>query len=214
MSLTEKGFVFELETHTYRLDGRILPSVTTIIRHFVPAYPVDPWYMTRGSTIHKAIQKQLQVGIDWPTWERQLKEALIEEDACKILGRTKAALKFIGDQYIIVSEIEKSVYSEIGQFAGTIDLVAYRGKDGVSTPNVVVDWKGTWTPESALQLAAYRLAARLPKAGGCVVELHDNGIPRQVWYKPKELDKAERIFTSMVNVYGWLKQHKHIKEEP
>ena len=48
--------IFEPIAHTYTLAGKIMPSVTQIINAVIPrTFDPDPWYMQRGTMVHRAV---------------------------------------------------------------------------------------------------------------------------------------------------------------
>lgn len=98
----------------------------------------------RGKAVHKAIEDYLLHGVVWdpkdfpPIQAYQLKSWLVWWERSGL----------------VASQVEFVVYSQIGEWAGTVDLVV---KDGAGWR--IYDWKtGSLKPEHAWQQAAYAFA--------------------------------------------------------
>jgi len=178
--------VIEVDTHAhqYRIEGRIVPSVTKILEavglidySHIPSSSRQ-MALERGHLVHEAIALDLAGDLD---------EASAEEIG--ILGYVQAARDARAALGILVPHaVEERVYHPSLDYAGTLDLRA---------GNILIDWKTTsaqyWV---RFQLAAY--AACLTAAGDgrwagagvrrICVELHD--------------DATYRIYE--IPVAGWL----------
>jgi len=98
----------------------------------------------RGKAVHKAIEDYLLHGVVWdpthftPVQAYQLKSWLVWWERSGL----------------VASQVEFVVYSQIGEYAGTVDLIV---KDGDGWR--IYDWKtGSLQPQHAWQLAAYAFA--------------------------------------------------------
>src|SRR4051812_37520347 len=58
---------FDAESHTYRLNGRVIPSVTTIINAILPGWQADEYYLQRGRAIHWGCALLDKNDLDWAT---------------------------------------------------------------------------------------------------------------------------------------------------
>lgn len=159
MSLT-----FDAATHTYLLDGKPIPSVTRLIAD--PSFVCDPWYLERGTAVHKAIELLVQGDLD---------EGALDPRLLPYLEGFKAFMADVKPQ-IIASE--RRVFSRRYWYAGTVDLVVH-----VGTQEWVVDVKtGSVPPWADMQLEAYRQAIfemDCTKPNGCRTLL----LPGQGAYK-------------------------------
>lgn len=121
-SSIEKHFenlVFEERTHTYKLNGVALPSVTTIMKPLS-----DNKYSTvradvlenaanKGSIVHHAIENYLKFGI----------EDISEDYKPYFL----AFLEFLTDNQPTILATETKVYHKYLRYSGTVDLICEIG---------------------------------------------------------------------------------------
>jgi hypothetical protein len=150
---------FDEETHTYRIDGRIIPGVSDILSAASighsdttdSGYEVDADVMDyardRGSDVHLACQLLDEGDLDW--------ESLDEEIEPYVVGyeQWKEETGFVPDM------IEQILYNEADDYCGTMDRAGWIGDE-----RVVVDIKtGSLKPWHRIQAAAY--AACLPTRG-------------------------------------------------
>jgi len=189
------ALTFAAETHEYRINGRLVPSVTQVLEAVgLIDYSHIPWQtrqmaLERGRAVHEAIALDLAGDLD-------------EESAGEIgiLGYVRAARAARAALGILVPHaVEERVYHPRLDYAGTLDLRA---------GNILVDWKMNsaeyWV---RFQLAAY--AACLASAGNdsaihwggalvrrICVELHEDGsyrlleIPADSWLDDFETFRA------------------------
>lgn len=105
---------FEEDGHIYRLAGREIPSVTTIIREIYGDL-VWPWRsefaLERGRRVHQAVHYYLLGDLD----VKSLSEY--------IAGYVAAAIRFLTDTGFEVQRTEHRMYSAVYDVAGTLDLV-------------------------------------------------------------------------------------------
>lgn len=133
--MTNQTLTFDQETHTYRVDGEIIPSVTQLTSIFGPPLPEDgdDFELTmeaaadRGVTLHAYIQHRLG---GWNASELELPSAYEPyADAVEL---------FLAEHRLDPMLVETSLWGEdCGvRFAGTPDLVGdFDGKLSV------LDWK-------------------------------------------------------------------------
>lgn len=156
-------------THTYRIDGRVVPSVTRVLRDVLPpswqsSGEEAAWYMQRGRAVHAAaalIARDRQFDAD-PA----------------IVGYVAAIRAWWTIARPAPIAIEEPVYSRTHQYAGTPDLVA-----AIQGRRCVIDYKsGSADYTARLQVAAYAMAMPMPSATrprlGLIVELREDGTYR------------------------------------
>jgi hypothetical protein len=193
--MTRDGLSFTPETHEYRINGRLVPSVTQILEAVgLIDYSHIPWptrqmALERGRAVHEAIALDLAGDLDEES-----------ADEIGILGYVLAARDARGALGVLVPQaVEERVYHPKLDYAGTLDL---------RSGNILVDWKTNhaeyWV---RFQLAAY--AACLASAGkesaihwgGALVrricvELHEDGtyrlleMPVESWLEDFETFRA------------------------
>ena len=155
-TMTRKGV-----THT-------LPSVTTIIRDVLPTWtPNEPWYMQRGTEVHKAAEiiASGQTPVVDPA----------------IQGHVDGIIKFYDDFGVIPVAAEHQVYHPRYAYAGTYDLCALCDGHGLC----MIDFKSSGDARAtALQLAGYTLDGLVgapsdkPISTGIMVTLPGDGTYR------------------------------------
>ena len=199
--MIEPELIFDEPSHTYTVthaDGRIvtLPSVTQIVRQFVPGWRVADWYLTRGKAVHRAVELHATGKLDWstvhPEIEPRVRAAIT---ACEQLGiKANSALT------------ESRQWSKQHQFAGTIDWLGYSAKHGT----LLVDWKSSVDPAANQpQMGAYAILYG-GNLSAVIVELRDDGTPKFYWMTAREVRTASHIFLHMRSVYGHLQEHGKI----
>ena len=190
------GNTFDPRTHTYRIDGRAVPSVTQIVRGCCGGHDADPWYMERGTMVHEAVALMLRDDLDWDSLDS------------RIFGRVRAIQSFLTDHPCAVVSVERQLFDEERMYAGTADAVL---KD--ANGPFIADWKGTIEPTAELQVAGYCAAFPEFIDRAVVVECRDDGTYRCAWgaRKPRtkqvfDLGRAERVFLACLSLHGWKKQ--------
>lgn len=178
---------FDEASHTYKLDGIPLPSVTTIIGKVIEKsyYGATEWHMQRGTAMHKCAE-MIAKGIEF------------EHDP-QIDGQVKALRSFFRDMKPKVYMTETMVSSRMYQYAGTLDLLAE-----IDGRKMIVDYKSTIDDDlCGIQCAAYGMTDELKAVGikhAIGVHIKDDGT-----YKittPYDLKKYGREFLAIRTVYA------------
>jgi hypothetical protein len=138
--------VFNEETHTYKLDGVIIPSVTQILNEsgLVNLDWIDADLLAEtadlGQKVHSTTELYDTQDLDFNKLHPTLKNYL------------DGWIKFKKDYDFIPMEIEMQLSHPVYRYAGRIDRVGFIGKD-----LTVVDIKsGTKQKVHALQTAGYK----------------------------------------------------------
>lgn len=155
---------FDEAGHTYRIDGRTVPSVTAVLRDLLPSWQASEWHLQRGRAVH-ACCAMIARGREF------------KHDP-QIEGQVKAARLWFAHTAPEILAVEHRMFSRRHQFAGTADLVAV-----VNDRPVLVDFKASLTPAVPYQLGAYSVLygedERQPAHRyGYGVELHEDGTYR------------------------------------
>ena len=136
---------FDADTHTYRLNGTVVPSVTQVIDEQLNDWtgvPLDALEAARvfGSHVHEACHLLVRGELDWASLDPALVPYL------------EGAQNFLDQSGITIIASELALASPTLRFAGTTDL---RGilRDSIST----LDWKSTSVMPRSVgpQTAAY-----------------------------------------------------------
>ncbi len=139
---------FDEATHTYKVNGIVLPSVTTVMKPLSQSFyqVVDENTLSkaadRGTSVHQAIENFLEYGI---------------EDVPPEHAPYFAAFKqFMADKNPIIIATEKRVYHKFLRYAGTVDLLCI-----IDGKVYLIDYKTTAVLSEMLvgvQLEAYERA--------------------------------------------------------
>lgn len=139
---------FDPESHTYRFDGRVVPSVTQILRPVgfdysaVPPATLD-YAAQRGTAVHSATEF--------------FDDGDLDEDSLdlEILPYVEAWRRFREESGFQVFRSEVRVYSQRHGFAGTFDCLGVLGRQ-----LAIVEKKTTAVlhPSTAIQVSAYMRA--------------------------------------------------------
>ena len=191
------GLAFDVENHVYTLDGRVLPSVTQIIRRVLGEhnYGATDWHMERGTAAHELYallargeelskydyDQRLQPQVDaWRDWAAREKP------------------QFMVPEWRLASV-------KLG-YAGTLDLVCRLG-GGVC----ILDYKATATKRDAIQLAAYlrllkECKTELSVKSLCSLQIDENGWRYGQYLEKSEMMKAEADWLHVLGVYRLLEK--------
>jgi hypothetical protein len=169
---------FEALTHTYRVDGEILQSVTQALKSAgVIDYSMIPQDVlqkaaARGTYVHKMIQM-------W--FDGELDLARVPEG---MMGYLDAARRFLDHTRFEPFRVECRHYHPVMRYAGTWDLDGLCDQKDLAT----VDWKtGMILPGHAIQLAAYNNLRPNPRvARRLAVKLNNDGSYRVHEYPSPE----------------------------
>jgi hypothetical protein len=186
----------EERTHTYRVDGVVLPSVTQVLEDvgIIDYSFLNPddraHYLQRGSAVHLATQLDDEGDLD---------EATVEPAIAPYLEAWRAFRLKSG---FTPSRIEHRDYSQEYAYAGTLD----RAGTFASKPATIyiLDIKtGTAPWWVRVQLAAYAAFFEGPrKFPRFAVELHDDGTFRVSEEFPgRDWQKDFAVFTAALEVY-------------
>ena len=180
-------------SHIYRLDGKIKPSVTQVLREngLVKVWKNDQWYAERGKNVHKAISLICSGKLDYNTIG-DVERPYID-----------AFLAFQRDEDYIPAYWEHKIYSPLYDIAGQFDSFGYSWKRGVM---VKIDWKTSadipkWV---ALQLAAYYELSQL-SGERWAVQLKPDGTYKITTFRDyQDFDRvrAEFIHYRNLQIYG------------
>lgn len=184
---------FDPIKHQYFIAGRVCPSVTQVIRAVLPdaTWSASQWHMDRGTAIH-ACAALIAQGKQF------------EHDPI-IAGQVAACRKFFAEMRLEVLEVEKPLYSQSYNFAGTPDLICM-----LNGKKCVIDFKSSVTDLVFVQLGGYAVLGNSIRYG-IGVELKDDGK-----YKATQIIKTDRYrneFLACLSVYNIRQRLGMIKKE-
>ena len=191
------------DAHVYRLDGVVVPGVTSILRDgllgpdFRGARPGDVERAgERGRAVHVGCALLAEgAEIDWSDLDDE------------VAGYLRGFLLFLAEKKPRVLAVERFVYSTRWRFAGQLDLECFL--DGERT---IVDLKSAASldPSTAPQCAGYRLARNEmtpmePARRIAGLRLAPNDYRLVDLYE--EQPNAEQAFLAALVVANWRKAH-------
>jgi hypothetical protein len=186
---------FNAEKHEYRMDGRLMPSVTTVLKGTgMIDYSMIPQNVLqaaahRGTAVHKALHYYD---------DGELDESTIDP---MILPYVEAGKRFYAESRFEVAHVEQRVVDKVHWYAGTLDRTGAFPDGSVA----VLDWKtGILVPGHGLQLAAYAACMDHPrKYRRIAVQLKDDGTYRIEEYPMKDFERDIRTFLSALSCWNW-----------
>lgn len=192
---------FDEETHTYRFEGRKVPSVTTVIAplsQYLTQIPRDVLEEKRllGKYVHQASELADIGDLDWDTLWGPARPYV------------EAWRQFVADTGFtaVVDGIEARLYHMKFRYAGTADRIGILGGQAA-----VLDLKTSETLEPAygVQLAAYQEAwnEANPKAKITMrkaVQLRPDGTYRVETYRGAD---DFSVFLSCLTLYHWKEKY-------
>lgn len=191
---------FDEPTHTYRLDGAVVPSVTGIlepIRRALGGYEdVIEYKRSIGKALDRSIELHERDDLDFATLDPA------------VLPFFEAWLKFKRESGFRVLLNQPSVWSRKLRFAGKPDVIGTRGE--TSNPDELIDCKCVWTidPVTAIQTAGYAMAAheslgiRIKKRAGLQL-LRDGTYKLYPYNDPLD----EQVFRACLVFNSWKALH-------
>jgi len=188
---------FDAVSHTYSIDGEIVPSVSQIIAQATSKQfdSVDPVILAnaarRGTEVHRTIEFYERAGISETDDEMQPYLTNYIEFKC--------------ESGLVVLEQEVVLYDKEAGFAGTLDMFV----EGKGNEIGIVDIK---TPKSmskrkwAIQLAGYKRLAEANGYGVCSVAfLHLTDERCKLFeIEPELLEEATRVFDGLLLAYKYV----------
>jgi hypothetical protein len=179
---TQQGLVFYEKSHRYRLDGKWVPGVTTLIKQGLPNEALKYWSartVAEWVADHPGLADQLwEFGGRGPMvallkevpWQRRdtaavrgtdvhaLAERLVHGEEVRVpdhlTGYVRSCVRFLDEWQPTPLVVERPLAHRVDWWAGKPDLFASLPDGRV----ILFDWKttasGIW-PETAFQLSAY-----------------------------------------------------------
>lgn len=187
------NFTFDEETHTYRLNGEIIPSVTQVLASLNDFSMIRPEVLQhaadRGTAVHRAV-------------ELFCADNLEEDSLCDEIKPYFAAFKqFYGEKQPKIISSEQLVCNTRKQYGGKMDLV-------IEMPDMwLVDIKCTAqvSKTAGIQLVAYRHAylemnpvvQHMPKRA--TLWLQKTGKYQFLVHPEEQADRDWELFKTLLN---------------
>ena len=188
------GLVFDEVLHKYYLDGKELPSVTTIIRRVLgDKGHGTQWHMDRGSAAHE-LYALLGAGEDLELYDYDQ----------RLTGNVAAWKDWHSRERVEVEAVEKQMCHVSAGYAGTVDaVVMIRGK------RWIIDYKASPSARDELQLAAYKELWELDNPEGKIHGVASLQITADGWkygakYERVGLLTARSKWNAVLAVYRML----------
>lgn len=190
---------FDIESHTYRYAGKIVPGVTRVLEPLQMLQGV-PWAVLEaardfGTNVHLACHLWNQGELDVATLDPFL------------IPYLKGWIAFVQETGFVVTASEQRLFNRSLQYAGTADVLGEWQRT-----SWVADIKSGIVPDTVgLQTAAYQQAADpRPRRRLCVQLLGDGDYKL---HEQRDLSDFHN-FISALNVYKFLQRRKpaHVDE--
>lgn len=180
---------FDPVEHLYRLDGRVVPGVTKVLRDegFIDAAWFTEYSRDRGTKAHRAIE----------LWDSEdLNEARLDPVLRPYLAAWK---RFKLEAGVSIEASEVRLASDTYGFAGTIDKVA-----SIGSTKAILDIKtGPVSSWVGLQLAAYHILVNEPARRRYAVQLNNDSSYRLHEFK----DRSDRpVFLAALAIHNWKRR--------
>jgi len=177
---------FDPTTHQYFINDRPVPSNTQVIRAILgdAMWDASEWHMQRGTAVHACAALIAQ-------------GKKFEHDPA-IDGQVRACRKWFADFRPEVLEVERQLYDERYQFAGTMDMRC-RMYFHPAWRDVIVDWKSALSEVAEIQVGGYGVMCP-PAKWGLIVALQDDG--KYKCGKMFKLDQRKNEFLALRSVYS------------
>lgn len=188
-------------THTYRVNGVVFPSVSTVLGMFADfsRVPKDVLEYKRkiGKATHKAIELYEATTLD------------VDSVDPTVMPYLESYIKFQTMKPFQVVAAEQIVYSKKHRIAGRLDFnVVFDGSPDIWQ----IDAKcvAQMAPETALQTSAYVACweemgrDKIKRRGGLQLQ-PDGSIAKLFPYK----DKSDfQVYLNALNLYRWINNHR------
>lgn len=194
------GLEFEEISHTYKLEGVVIPSVSRIMEILRKEYYGGISERTlekaanKGSIVHNGIENWIKYDIDDIPAEHR--------------GYFNGFLEWWDERKPTVIASELKVFHKLLRYGGTLDLLCY-----IDGKLVLIDYKSTWNLSEMLcrvQLQAYEEA--LASHGIRVDEKRILHLKRDGKWKDPVFEAKDgiawRVFGSLKSVYDYMKSYK------
>lgn len=190
---------FDPKKHQYSVSGRVLPSVTQILKAAgLIDYSMIPQDVLRaaawrGTAVHQALQF-----MD----DGELDESSVPPE---LAGYIEAARRFYAESGFEVAHNEFRDYHRTYLYAGTMDRTGTFPDGSLA----IVDWKtGLVMPGHGLQLVAYANLLSRPRAYRRIaLKLNDDGTYRVHEYPPQNFERDWAVFLSGLACFNWALQY-------
>ncbi len=187
------GLTFDAEKHEYRIDGKIVPSVTQVLSS--AGLIDDTWFnesaCTRGTYVAQATQFYDEDTLDYDALDEGLKPYVMAWE------------RFLNENNAEIEAVEQRVCRHHGTYAGTLDrIIIMRGWRWVL--DIKTGSKAAW---HGLQTAGYADCLEGLFRRACII-LRDDAT-----YKFYEHEDAQdfHFFRSALSLYQWKSEKGLLK---
>lgn len=184
---------FDSATHTYRIDGEVVPSVTQVLKE--AGFIDTRWYTEAGRARGEYIHLITELSDRGILLERQVDE--------EYRGYLAAWRKFLRDTGAKVVENECRVWNTVLKYAGTMDrLVIWNKCDWIG--DIKGGGVGKW---ECIQTAAYAGARdpRRPPPKRFAIRLKPNG--SYSLREHKDFQRDFGVFRCALGAANWKREH-------
>lgn len=189
-----RGLTFDEPSHTYRVDGRVWPSVTQALDRYAGLEHVHPEVLRRaaefGTHVHAACHLFNEERLDWAALDPAL------------VGHVQGWERFLQDTGAVVLSSECRVVSRRHGFAGTLDArVAWGRSNRLIDIKTATSLPRTTGPQTAAYAEAWQEMTRERLRDRYCVQLLGEG--RYQLHRLNDPRDWERFKAALV-VHNWL----------
>lgn len=187
---------FDESSHTYTLNGKTLPSVTSILSLVSDYEGIPAEVLARKATLGHQVHAACQLEA-----ERDLDESWLCEYLPEVVPYLAGFRKFVADKAPKFLAIEQRLHHAQLHYAGTLDLhLEMAGATWLIDIKTTVEIK----PVAGLQTAAYNAMLPTPAKHRGVLQLKADSN-----YKLREFSSPTDwpTFVSLLNVHNWKAQN-------
>lgn len=196
--INDPRLTFDATAHRYMLEGRELPSVTTILKSAGVADFSAPWFtdavLERGRYVHEAIALDAEGALDDETLDPQLVPYVAGWRA------------FLAESGFEIEYWEYRVSDPLLGYAGTLDGILSRPGNPRRT---LIDVKRGVYPSAGPQTAAYKRLALALYPAGVVMDRAVVELPGDGRYRFHKLDNRddEAVFLAALRICNFRRTH-------
>lgn len=187
---------FDEPSHTYAWDGKLVPSVTTILAPLIDYSMVNQAVLERGRQLGSAVHRMTELHD-----QDDLDEGSLDVVMLRYLDGWK---RFRRDTGFIPATIEQRMYHPTYAYCGTSDRTGV-----INGRKAVVDIKKMMTLGAVIgiQLAAYQAMHNLNDEG--ITERYALGLRPDGTYRlqPFTDSKDFAVFVSLLTINNWRMKH-------
>lgn len=190
------GLTFDEASHTYRMHGEVVPSVTQILKPLTNFDGIPPEVLRRkaalGTAVHRAVELHEQGDLD----EESLHPMVAARFAAYLLWKAESGAA--------IKATEQKVWHPTLRYAGTLDLIAE-----INGAEWLIDIKNSaeFSPVWALQTAGYDACLPGRRNRAALMLNPDSTYAFHPFTKPEHAADLA-VWSGIVTLHHWRTRNK------